>query len=195
MNAQPVQVHPYSFDLSTIVPRSVASLYSNLVTRPTGRALRIGIESQIGELGTCCLSVLDFAQVVVLDYSCADEAVAKLVHRYSGEDRPGDVYFLARGLGAQHRQPIEAVLHRYGLLLSAELEEEGAALLGEADEVQQGAWRALERLRRAHVKGVADALGGNERGATEVLNDLAQRRVVLRAGTGEYLSLRALLAP
>jgi hypothetical protein len=195
MNTQPVQVRPYSFDLSTIVPRSVASLYSNLVTRPTGRALRIGIESQIGELGTCCLSVLDFAQVVVLDYSCADEAVAKLVHRYSGDDRPGDVYFLARGLGEQHRQPIEAVLNRYGLLLCAEMEEEGAALLGEADDLQHGAWTALEGLRRAPVSRVADALGATERGTTEVLNDLVHRRVVLSAGTSDYLSLRALLAP
>ena len=34
---------PYSFDLSSLVKRSVASLYSHLVTRPTGRALRLGL--------------------------------------------------------------------------------------------------------------------------------------------------------
>ena len=99
----PGHVIPFSFDLSSLVQRSVASLYSHLVTRPTGRALRLGIESQIGEIGSVCLSVLDFTQVVVLDYSCADEAVAKLIQRYQAADRPADAYFVARGLGEQHR--------------------------------------------------------------------------------------------
>src|SRR5687768_7069016 len=100
---RPGQVVPFSFDLHTLVQRSVASLYSHLVTRPTGRALRLGIETQIGDIGTVCLSVLDFTQVVVLDYSCADEVVAKLIQRYAAEDRPADAYFVARGLGEQHR--------------------------------------------------------------------------------------------
>ena len=93
---------PVSIDLHSIVRRSVASLYSHLVTRPTGRALRLGIESQIVELGDRCLSVLDFKQVVILDYSCADEAVAKLVLRYLEEDRPADAYFVARGVSDHH---------------------------------------------------------------------------------------------
>lgn len=38
--------------------------------------------------------MLDFTQVVVLDYSCADEAVARLMQRYNGNDRPAEVYFI-----------------------------------------------------------------------------------------------------
>ena len=109
-------VIPFSFDLSTLVQRSVASLYSHLVTRPTGRALRLGIESQIGEIGSVCLSVLDFTQVVVLDYSCADEAVAKLIQRYQMADRPADAYFVARGLGEQHRDPRQVAVVRLGIV-------------------------------------------------------------------------------
>jgi hypothetical protein len=192
MNTQPV-VQPFSFDLSTLVPRSVASLYSNLVTRPTGRALRVGIETQIGELGNCCLSVLDFTQVIVLDYSCADEAVAKLVQRYRAADRPGDVYFLARGLGEQHRQPIEAVLHRYDLLLAAEVEGAGHTLLGEADPLERRAWAALQLHRRGNARGLADALGSSSASATELLDSLAARRVILRNAGDDYLALSALL--
>ena len=192
MNMQPM-VQPFSFDLSTLVPRSVASLYSNLVTRPTGRALRIGIETQIGELGTCCLSVLDFTQVVVLDYSCADEAVAKLVQRYRAADRPGDVYFLARGLGEQHRQPIEAVLHRYELILAAELDAGGATLLGEADPFETRAWTALQRLRQSGAAPVAEALGCRFTDAAIALESLAARRVILRHNADDYLALSALL--
>jgi hypothetical protein len=68
--------------LGGFAPRlSVTSLFSNLVTRPTGRAIRTGVESQLAEMeGVCapCLSVLDFSQVRILDYSCADEIVAQL---------------------------------------------------------------------------------------------------------------------
>src|SRR5690606_34547844 len=86
----PNRVVPLRFDLSDLVRRSVASLYSHLVTRPTGQALRIGIESQIAELGAICVSILDFTQVIVLDYSCADETVAKLLMRYQQPDRPAE---------------------------------------------------------------------------------------------------------
>jgi hypothetical protein len=194
MSQQPVPVVPFSFDLSTLVPRSVASLYSNLVTRPTGRALRIGIETQIGELGGCCLSVLDFTQVVVLDYSCADEAVAKLILRYTGADRPADAYFVARGVGEQHRDPIEAVLARHGLMLVAEVEDAGFTLLGEATPLERRAWAALQLLRRAHVEQIAASIHAEFADAAAALAKLLARRSVLRDGGERYLALSALLA-
>ena len=36
--------------LPTARRRTVTSFYSNLVTRPTGRAVRMGVESQLSEL-------------------------------------------------------------------------------------------------------------------------------------------------
>src|SRR5690606_28866168 len=136
-------VVPIHFDLSALVRRSVASLYSHLVTRPTGQALRLGIQSQIGELGSVCVSILDFAQVVVLDYSCADEAVAKLIRHYIGPDRPAEVFFVARGVDDHHRETLEAVLVRHGLALAAELVGEGYTVLGEIAAEGRSAWRAL----------------------------------------------------
>ncbi|HEX5725068.1 MAG TPA: hypothetical protein VFX98_06355, partial [Longimicrobiaceae bacterium] len=115
--------------------RSVVELFSNLVTRPTGRAIRTGVESQIAEMEeggpAVRLSILDFSQVRVLDYSCADEVVAKLLLRFRGEERPADVYFLARGLHEHHIDPIEEVLERHGLLLVAQDEAGEAHLLGD----------------------------------------------------------------
>jgi hypothetical protein len=186
-------VIPFSFDLSSLVRRSVASLYSHLVTRPTGRALRLGIESQIGDIGSVCLSVLDFSQVVVLDYSCADEVVAKLIQRYQAADRPADAYFVARGLGEQHRHPIDEVLMRHGLSLVAEVE--GAyALLGSATDLEQLAWGTLERLTRGRAAEIAHEVGSPESAVSAALGQLAQRRVVLRADTGgTWYSLTALI--
>ncbi len=192
MSYSPGAVVPFSFDLSTLAPRSVASLFSHLVTRPTGRALRLGIESQIGELGAICLSVLDFTQVVVLDYSCADEAVAKLIQRYIGADRPAEVFFVARGLGEQHREPIEAVLARHDLALAAEIEGPGFVLLGTTTHAERIAWNALERVRTGDAARVAEESGLGTADALAALDALAGRRVVLRHGQ-RYNALSALL--
>ena len=142
VNGGPGNVVPLSIDMSAMVRRSVASLYSHLVTRPTGQALRMGIESQLAELGDFCVSILDFTQVIVLDYSCADEAVAKLILRYQREDRPAEAYFIVRGVAEQHLEPIESVLSRHGLALVAFVEGEGYTLLGTVSE------REREGLRR-----------------------------------------------
>jgi hypothetical protein len=194
----PGQVIPFSFDLSSLVRRSVASLYSHLVTRPTGRALRMGIESQIGEIGSVCLSVLDFSQVVVLDYSCADEVVAKLIQRYQAADRPADAYFVARGLADQHRHPIDEVLARHQLALVAEVGGH-YELLGSASELEHAAWEALQSLQLASPADVACRLGPAcqapaEAAVRDALEHLAQRRVVLRRDAPlAFFSLTTLL--
>jgi hypothetical protein len=193
--SDPVNLVPFSFDLSSLVPRSVATLYSNLVTRPTGRAVRLGIESHIGELGSCCLSVLDFTQVLVLDYSCADEAVAKLVQRYLDGDRPADVYFVARGLAEQHRDPIEAVLDRHRLALVAELAPHGFVLLGDVSEAERSVWSALQQSGYGKAIGLAAAFGYGEAEMQELLESLARRRVVLRCQAPPcYYALSALIS-
>lgn len=184
----------FSFDLSSLVQRSVAALYSNLVTRPTGRALRLGIESQIGEIGSRCLSILDFSQVAVLDYSCADEAVAKLIQRYLAPDRAADAYFLARGVAEQHRDPIEAVLARHGLSLVAELGPRAFDLLGAAGADERTVWVALQQLGYAAPSAVAGAVGSPEADVVRALDRLAERRVVLRCDVPRsYYALSTLL--
>ncbi len=186
-------VVPLRFELSSFVNRSVASLYSHLVTRPTGQAVRLGIESQIGEIGALCVSILDFGQVAVLDYSCADETVAKLILRYQSDDRPADAYFVARGLAEHHLEAIEAVLERHDLALVAELET-GPALLGKVDAEEHEVWRAVERLGRATRDDVAGYLGVETREVSRPLNSLVRRRVVLyREATGLHYALTPLV--
>jgi CRP-like cAMP-binding protein len=188
------QVVPLRFDMSAMVRRSVATLYSHLVTRPTGEALRLGIETQITELGALCVTVLDFSEVAVLDYSCADEVVAKLIQRYQREDRPAEAYFLARGIEDRHRQAIEAVLGRQGLAITAELADGRSALLGQANTEEQAAWEALEAVGRATPADLASRLGSPELETVRALESLAQRRVVARVDIPRtYFALRPLL--
>lgn len=182
-----------SFDLSTLVPRSVASLFSHLVTRPTGQALRLGIESQISELGPFCVSVLDFSQVVVLDYSCADEVIAKLIMNYQREDRANDAYFVVRGLAEEHTDPIEEVLVRHRLALVAEIEA-SYALLGHATAFERQVWSELQKLGSADAGELAGLLGAAETQAGSALHTLHGLRTVLRpANSTRFFSLTSLL--
>jgi hypothetical protein len=189
----PGDVVPVAFNLSTLVQRSVASLYSHLVTRPTGQALRMGIESQIGELGAFCVSILDFSHVEVLDYSCADEVVAKLIQRYQREDRPTDAYFIARGLAEEHRDPIEEVLARHRLALVADAD--GAfSLLGHASIFERSIWQTLQQMQSAEADEIAERIGAAHDDVVKALDELLTRRTVLRpAAARRYYSLTALL--
>lgn len=195
MNAVPGTIVPLSIDMSALVRRSVASLYSHLVTRPTGQALRMGIESQLAELGEFCVSILDFTQVVVLDYSCADEAVAKLILRYQRADRPAEVFFLARGVAEQHLEPIEAVLHRHELALVAEIEGSGYELIGRVAARERLAWQAVQDLGYAGAGDIATRMECTETDALQALEALALRRAVLRHTEMQtFFSLSALIA-
>ena len=189
------RIVPLRFDLSALVRKSVATFYSHLVTRPTGQALRLGIESQIQELGDVCVSVLDFSQVVVIDYSCADEAVAKLLHRFQMEDRPSDAYFVAMGVDDRHIEMLEAVLERQGLAMVADV---GGSFepIGPLTDEEHRLWHELEQLGRGEATEIARAAElADPAQAAAALDDLVRRRLVVRRGEPPvYVSISALLS-
>jgi hypothetical protein len=188
------QVSPLAIDLTQMHRRTVTSFYSNLVTRPTGRAVRMGVESQIAELDRerhLCLSILDFSQVRVLDYSCADEIVAKLLLRYAGEDRPTDAYFLARGLQEHHQEAIEAVLERHELLLVADGTGD-ARLLGPSDPLERTCWNALAANRRGSVEQIAAETSLPSAAVAATLSSLSRRRVAVPLPDGSLYPVHAL---
>ncbi|HEX8395414.1 MAG TPA: hypothetical protein VF665_23895 [Longimicrobium sp.] len=175
----------------------MTSLFSNLVTRPTGRAIRTGVESQIAEMEDAerqvTMSILDFSQVRVLDYSCADEIVAKLLLRYLGEERPAEAFFVVRNLQEHHVEAIEAVLERHGLLLVAVDDEGPVLLLGETDAVQRTVWDALVRRGRASRAELADETGLAREAVTATLTHFYLKRVAAVHVDGTVSPLSALL--
>jgi hypothetical protein len=67
-------------DLSSVLRQTLScELYSNLVTRPTGAAVRAQIEALLADARERSLTVIDFSHVGMIDFSCADEVVAKLL--------------------------------------------------------------------------------------------------------------------
>ena len=187
------EVDPVSIDVSHLVRRNVASLYSSLVTRPTGQAVRLAIENVLAEaVGPISLSIIDLSQVTVIDFSCADEVVAKLLLRFLGEERPSEAFFIFRGLKELHRDPIEVVLERHALAAVAETESGAFELLGSTSRAEEKVWAALERRGGVGETDADDIIP--LAGAREVLDALVGRRVVFHhPTTGQYSALSALL--
>lgn len=185
MEAQ--QVPALAIDLTRLHRRTVTSFYSNLVTRPTGRAVRLGLEQQLIELGKearPCLSILDFSQVRVLDYSCADEIVAKLLLRYAESDRPVDAYFVARGLQEHHLESVEAVLERHGLLLVAEEPQVAATLLGPCEPRLRKCWEVMILRGSVRIADLAAATALSLDEVRDAVGRFVSRRVVVDYGDG-----------
>lgn len=187
-------VEPAFIDLVALLRKSVTTLYSDLVTRPTGRAVRLGIEQQLGSAPGPCVSVIDFSQVGILDFSCADEIVAKLLLRYRAADRPAEAFFFLRGVAEHHREPIDCVLDRHGLLLGAEVRTGERLLLGPASDEVRRLWHGLEELRRATPADLARRLGIAERAAQAGLAALAGHRAAVQGPAWQYVALGALVS-
>ncbi len=184
-------VEPFQIDVSRLVQRTVASLYAHLVTRPTGRAVRLAIESQLAEAGERSCSLIDLSEVTVLDFSCADEVVAKLLLRYLEEDRPREAYFVFRGVRDLHREPIEAVLHRQRLAAVGQREDGVVELLGTRSEDEGAVWEVVERRGRVEPAEVEGLLPGG--GAGDALESLVRRRLVFREPSGRLHALSRLV--
>jgi hypothetical protein len=186
------QLDAFAVDVRDLMARTVANLYSHLITRPTGRAVRLAIESQLGELERPALSLVDFSSVAILDYSCADEVVARLLLALRDEGEAGRNWVLFRGVQPFHRDPIEAVLERHGLLAVLEDAAGAGELVGPAPPEEHRLWLEVEAAGRVEGGAVRDRLF-HESGDSERLDGLIRNRLVYRhPWRGDILALSAL---
>lgn len=181
---------PIAIDVGKVL-RTATSLRSNLITRPTGRAVRLAIQTQLQGAGTLSVSVIDFTEVALIDFSCADEVVAKLLQEYLNED-VRDAFFVLRGVHDPHRDQIEEVLDRHALAAVAETEPGTFLLLGVRTESEERAWRLLEERGRVEGDEVRELFGVPEGEAA--LTSLVHRGLAFRSPTsGWFHSLSGLV--
>jgi hypothetical protein len=118
-----------TYDLRDLMDEHLAT--SNLVTRETGRFIRESIEARLEREPEGTVVALDFSHVGIIDFSCADEVISKLVARLQGLEY-GDKYVVLHGLTPTHEENIAVALERKKL----------AVLISRAD----GSWRLLGSL-------------------------------------------------
>jgi hypothetical protein len=186
------QMEAFSLDVRDLMARTVADLYSHLITRPTGRAVRLAIERQLVDLGRPVLSQVDFSSVAVLDYSCADEVVARLLLALRDGTVEAEAWILFRGIQDFHRDPIEAALGRHGLRAVIESGEAAAELLGPSEAAERDVWERLETLGRVSREAAPDLLFRTAEDARHLEVLARERLVYAHPVSGDLLSLRVL---
>jgi len=168
-----------SYDLYNILKEELGNGSKDLVTRPSGQAIRERIERDIEKEPDGAVIGLDFSKIGVIDYSCADEIVAKLVSRLlSGEYR--DKYLLLTGLNENQKENIEVALERKSLAVMAELRDGKRIVLGELNNYLKDTLDFIVKKKKATSKDLSDSrkLEANTSG-TRLLN-LHKKRLVRR---------------
>ena len=107
---------------------TVGAEVTHLVTRDTGRAVRAVIARELAAMASGAVMTLDFQGVGIVDFSCADECLAKLVTRLIAGEY-GEKYLRLTGLGESQKENIQVALERKRL----------PALLVDTD----GSWHCL----------------------------------------------------
>jgi len=171
-------------DVRTILSR-IGPDRRDLVTRPTGRAVRTSIETELAQLAGWSVVVLDFTDVRLMDLSCADEIVAKLLHAWVGPAAPARVCFLVRGLNDHQIEDVEEVLRGQRLALVAE--SQGALrLIGEVADQWRVAFERLATKGRSAAEDLAADLAWPLDDVRAALTELALRQLILE-DAGDYL--------
>ena len=162
-----------------VLAETVTAPYRVLVTRPTGAAVRGRIEAALAD-STCEMVLLDFTAVDCLDFSCADEVIAKLVLGLAAGQR---VTVALRGLCDEQREAVTHVLEHHGLAVTALHHDAPPELIGATDEDLRAAFAAVWSRGALDAPLLAELSGWDVARAERALETLARHRVVRAAGT------------
>jgi len=136
--------------------------------------------------------LIDLSDVTVMDFSCADEIVAKLLMRFLDEDRPVDALFVFRGVCQNLHEPMQAVLERQELLAVTQGSDGCCELMGTRTEEEEYVWTVLEGRGRIEAAEVAEVFPGSHH--REALDELVLRRVAFAPPGGHmYHALSTLV--
>jgi hypothetical protein len=168
-------------DVGSVLRHSANLPFSDLVTRPTGAAVRRCIQNELAALSDGDVALLDFSHIGMMDYSCADEVVAKLLIALSGDDaRAGYVVF--HGITDAHLEAIEVVLDHHGLALVVQFADGGARLVGAVTDDERATWEMVYARGSACAHEVAAGAGRETADMTRILESLLQRRLLRHDG-------------
>lgn len=157
----------------------------HLVTRPTGAAVRARIQERL-VAESAPTAQLDFSEVDLIDFSCADEVIAKLLLAMGG-----DRYVVLANLDETQAEAIGDVLERQDLAVAAVPRGGRPCLLGRTTPDLVLAFEAVQSGGPGDTARLAARLEWSLERAADALQTLALRRlVVAAAGTFSPLPYR-----
>lgn len=165
--------------VARVLREAVQTPYRNLVTRPTGAAVRGRIESALADTGEWEMALLDFSEVELLDLSCADEVVAKLVrHAHSRSN----CCVALRGLHEHLWESVHEVLEHQDLAVVV-VDETGPTLLGSVPDDVRFLFQVLEPAP-VPALAIAERLGWEPDRLDAALQALLTLRMARGSGDG-----------
>jgi hypothetical protein len=167
--------------IGTLLRETAATPYRNLITRPTGAAVRDRIEAALAE-SDCLTALLDFSDIELIDFSCADEVVAKLL---LADTEPGGRVVVLQGLREDQHEAIEQVLMHHGLAVIVVSCADGASMpqvIGWVTSDAREAFGCLCEQGALRPFQLARALGWSESRGHDALRTLLERRLARSEG-------------
>jgi len=187
MNSE-IRMNYLSIDVGMVLHGLNSSPSPYLVTRTTGRDVRGVIEEKLSKVKTPVLSRIDFTAIEVMDFSCADEVVARLLVRFIDISRPQEAFFILSGLLPNHQDPVAEVLERQGTLAVAQDNGGSLELLGNVSSKEEKIWQFIETKGIVTIDEINSAfMEKNDQIALRRL--IAQRVVFQETARNSYCSL------
>jgi len=169
-----------NYDLKMFIREEMFNGSINLVTRETGAIIRERLERELIADTDPTVSFLDFSGVGVVDYSCADEVIAKLISRLlSGEY--GDKFIVLKGLSSNQMENIEVALERKKLAVLSLKEAGGWYIIGFLNNYLRKTLVSVMETGSITLRELAEEVGiGLNTGGTRLLN-LYKKRLIWRS--------------
>jgi hypothetical protein len=168
-----------TYNLYKLLKEELKNGSTDLVTRQSGQTIRSRIERDIENEKDGEVIAIDFSKIGVIDYSCADEIVAKLISRLlSGEY--GDKYIVLTGLNENQRENIEVALERKELAVMAGMRNGSRILLGNLNNYLKQTLNLILKKGKITAKDLSDVMKLEANTSGMRLLNLHKKRIVRR---------------
>ncbi len=168
-----------SYSLYRFLKEELKNGSSDLVTRPSGQVIRGRIEKKIEAEKNGEVIALDFSEIGIIDYSCADEIVAKLISRLWGNEY-GDRYIILTGLNENQKENIEVALERKDLAVIARFKDGKEILLGNLNNYLRETLEVVITKDRIRTKDLSEIMNLEANTSGTRLLNLHKKRLVMR---------------
>ena len=168
-----------SYSLYRFLKEELKNGSNDLVTRPSGQMIRGRIEKNIEAEKNGEVIALDFSEIGIIDYSCADEVVAKLISRLWGNEY-GDRYIILTGLNENQKENIEVALERKDLAVIARMKDGKEILLGNLNNYLRQTLEVVITKDRIRTKDLSEIMNLEANTSGTRLLNLHKKRLVMR---------------
>lgn len=168
-----------TYNLYKLLKEELKNGSNDLVTRQSGQMIRERIERDIAREEDGVVIALDFSKIGIIDYSCADEIVAKLMSRLLGGEY-GDKYITLVGLNENQKENIEVALERKDLAVMAEMRDGKNILLGSLNNYLKETLHLILKKGKITAKDLSEIMKLEPNTSGTRLLNLHKKRLVKR---------------